>query len=440
VEWWEVLVLLFGSMVAVLLTGLPVAFSFLLVNLVAAYFFLGGIAGLATATSAIFSSLTTFTLLPVPFFILMGEVIFHSGIGLQAIDVVDRWLGKVPGRLSIMAILTGTMFAALSGSTIANTGLLGTLLLPEMRKRGYSKTLSMGPIMGIGGVAMLIPPSALAVVLASLGKMDVGRLLIAGIIPGVLVASLYLSYVVLACLIKPSLAPSYEVPKAPWRERLAYTAKYFLPLGFIIFMVIGVIFLGIATPTEAAATGALGAAVLALFYRKLSWEAIKKSLLGTVRLSTMIFMIIAASDIYSQILAYTGAAPGLVSFVLGLDIPPICVIFGMMIVLIMLGCFMETISIMMITVPVFMPIVNALGFDPIWFGVLMLINLELGFLTPPFGMLLFVMKGISGEDTTMSDVWKAALPFVVADLVGILVLICFPQLALFLPDMMGRIK
>lgn len=435
-EWWLVLLLLFSGMVGLLMTGLPVAFSFFIVNFVAAYFFLGGLPGLVGATTGIFSSITTFTLLPVPFFILMGELIFHSGLGFQAIDVVDRWLGRVPGRLSIMAVVTGVLFAALSGSTIANTALLGTMLLPEMRKRGYSKSLSLGPIMGVGGVAMLIPPSALSVVLASLGKMDVGKILIAGILPGILMGGLYLVYILLACLVNPSLAPAYEVPKVPWRDRIWITVKNFLPLGFIVFMVTGVIFLGIATPTEAAATGSLGAFVLAWAYRKLSREVIKKALLETAKLTVMIFMIIIASDTYSQILAFTGAAPGLVDFVVTQQIPPILVIIAIVISLIILGCFMESISIMMITVPIFIPIITSLGFDPVWFGVLMLVNLELGFITPPFGMLLFVAKGISPPDITMSDIWKAALPFVFANLIGITMLIIFPQISLFLPNMM----
>ncbi len=436
-EWWQVLILLFGSMVGLLLTGIPVAFAFLIVNLVAAYFFLGGFPGLVQATIGIFSSITTFTLSPVPFFILMGELISHSGLGLQAIEVFDKWLGRIPGRLSIMAIVAGIIFAALSGSTIANTALLGTLLLPEMRRRGYSKSLSLGPIMGVGGVAMLIPPSALAVVLASLGKMDVGKLLIAGILPGILMGLLYLGYVLMACLIKPSLAPAYDVPEVSLIERLKITIKYFLPLGSVVFMVIGVIFLGIATPTEAAATGALGAFLLAWIYGKLNKEVIKKALFGTIKLSVMIFMIILASDTYSQILAFTQAASGLVDFVLSLHVAPIIVVIGMMIVLIILGCFMESISIMMITIPIFMPIITSLNLDPIWFGVLMLVNLELGFITPPFGMLLFVAKGVSPEDITMSDIWKAALPFMFADIIGIILLILFPQIVLILPNMMG---
>ena len=436
-EWWAVILILFAGMVILLFTGLPVAFCFLIVNMVAAYCFLGGIPGLIATVTGIFSSITTFTLLPVPFFIFMGELIFHSGLGLQAINVIDKWLGRIPGRLSLMTVITGVMFAALSGSTIANTALLGTVLLPEMQKKGYSKIMSLGPIMGVGGVAMLIPPSALAVVLASLAKMDVGRLLIAGIIPGFLMGFLYIAYVMLGCLIKPGLAPAYDVPDTSFWEKIASTISYFLPLGFIVFMVIGVIFLGVATPTEAAATGTLGTFVLACAYRKLSWQVMRNSVYGTISVTVMIFMIIIVSNTYSQILAFTGAAPGLVEFIIGQRIHPIVIVMSMVVAIIIMGCFMETVSIMMITLPIFMPIVSALRYDPIWFGIIMLISLEVGMSTPPFGMLCFVMKGVSPPDIGMSDIWKAVVPFVLADIVGIAILLIFPGISLYLPNLMG---
>ena len=424
-------------MVIFLLTGLPVAFSFLIVNMTAAYFFLGGVPGLITTATGIFSSITTFTLLPVPFFIFMGELIFHSGVGLQAINVIDKWLGRLPGRLSLISVITGVIFAALSGSTIANTALLGTVLLPEMRKRGYSKTLSLGPLMGVGGIAMLIPPSALAVVLASLAQMDVGKLLIAGVMPGVLIGFLCMAYIIGACLIKPELAPAYDVPYTPFWEKVATTFRDFVPLVFIVFMVIGVIFLGIATPTEAAATGTLGAFILACAYGKMGWQVVKNSVYGTIKVTVMIFMIIIVSTTYSEILAFTGAARGLVEFIVRQQIHSVIIIISMMVAVLILGCFMETVSIMMITLPIFMPVISALGYDPILFGVLMLVNLELGMLTPPFGMLCFVMKGISPPDVTMSDIWRAVPPFVAADMVGIAILIKFPAISLYLPNLMG---
>jgi len=435
--WWAVILILFSGMVILLLTGLPVAFSFLIVNMVAAYFFLGGVPGLFATVTGIFSSVTTFTLLPVPFFIFMGELIFHSGLGLQAINVIDKWLGRIPGRLSLMAVITGVIFGALSGSTIANAALLGTVLLPEMQKKGYSKIMSLGPIMGVGGVAMMIPPSALAVVLASLAKMDVGRLLIAGIIPGILLGFLYIVYVMLACLINPGLAPAYDVADTPFWEKAASTIIYFLPLGFIVFMVIGVIFLGVATPTEAAATGTLGTFVLACAYRKLSWQVMRNAVYGTIRVAVMIFMIIIVSNTYSEILAFTGAAPGLVHFIIGQSIHPLLIIISMMVAIVIMGSFMETVSIMMITIPIFMPIIGVLEYDPIWFGIIMLVSLEVGMSTPPFGMLCFVMKGVSPPDITMSDIWKAAVPFVLADILAIAMLLIFPGLSLYLPNLMG---
>src|SRR5512139_2640953 len=436
-EWWLVISLLFGGMVFLLLTNLPIAFAFLVVNMVAAYFFLGGIPGLVGIVTGAFSSITTFTLLPVPFFILMGELIFHSGLGLNAVNVLDKWLGKLRGRLSILAIMMGVIIGALSGSTIATCALLGTVLLPEMLKKGYSKNMSLGPLMGVGTVDALIPPNALTVVLASLACIDVGRLLIAGIIPGIIMSGLYILYIFVACTIKPGLAPVYDVPHVPWSEKIGSTLRYLLPLGVIIFMVIGLIFLGVATPTEAAATGALGAFLLAFAYGRMKREVIAKSVNGTVKVTVMIFMIIIVSSTYSEILAFTGAASGLVNFVTGLPVPPMAILFCMMLTILVLGCFMETVAIMMITVPVFFPIIHAFHYDPIWFGVLMLINLETGLLTPPFGVTLFVMKGVAPAGVTMSDIWKAVTPYVAIDVVCLVITVLFPATALYLPNLMG---
>jgi tripartite ATP-independent transporter DctM subunit len=436
-EWWLVITLLFGGMVLLLLTNLPVAFAFLVVNMVAAYFFLGGIPGLIGIVTGAFTSITTFTLLPVPFFILMGSVIFHSGLGLNAVNVLDRWLGKLRGRLSILAILMGVIIGSLSGSTIATCALLGTILLPDMLKRGYSKNMSLGPLMGVGTVDALIPPNALTVVLASLANIDVGQLLIAGIVPGLIMSGLYLVYVVLWCHIKPEEAPMYDVPHTPLREKVMATAQYLLPLGLIVFMVIGFIFLGVATPTEAAATGTLGSFLLALIYRRLNWEIIKKSVYGTLKVTVMIFMIIIVSTTYSEILAFTGAASGMTNFITSLKIPPVIVLIGMLVVILILGCFMETVAIMMITIPIYMPVVHAFGYNPIWFGILMLIALETGLITPPFGVTLFVMKGVAPPEITMADIWKAVTPYVIVDILCIVLVLLMPSLATVVPGLMG---
>jgi tripartite ATP-independent transporter DctM subunit len=436
-EWWLIISLLFGGMVLLLLTNLPIAFAFLVVNMVAAYIFLGGIPGLIAVVTGVFTSITTFTLLPVPFFILMGELIFHSGLGLNAVNVLDKWLGNLRGRLSILAIIMGVIIGALSGSTIATCALLGTILLPDMLKRGYSKSMSLGPLMGVGTVDALIPPNALTVVLASLANIDVGQLLLAGIPAGIMMSALYFIYVVTWCHIFPREAPLYDVPYVPLKEKVMATAQYLLPLGLIVFMVLGFIFLGVATPTEAAATGTLGSFILALIYRRLNWDIIKKSVMGTVKVTVMIFMIVIVSTTYGEILAFTGAAAGMTNFITNLSTPPIMILIGMLIVILILGCFMETVAIMMITIPIYMPVVNAFHYNPIWFGVMMLIALETGLITPPFGVTLFVMKGVAPPDITMADIWRAVTPYVIVDILCIGLVLVIPSLATVVPSLMG---
>jgi len=436
-EWWLVISLLFGGMVFLLLTNLPIAFSFLVVNMVAAYFFLGGIPGLISTVTGAFTSITTFTLLPVPFFILMGELIFHSGLGLNAVNVLDKWLGNLRGRLSLLAIIMGVIIGALSGSTIATCALLGSILLPQMLEKGYSKNMSLGPLMGVGTVDALIPPNALTVVLASIANIDVGQLLMAGIPAGIIMSALYFIYVVLWLRIRPEEAPMYIVPRVSLKEKLRVTLRDLIPLGFIVFMVIGLIFLGVATPTESAAAGTFGAFVLAVLYRRLTWEIMKKSVMSTVKVTVMIFMIVIVSTTYGEILAFTGSAAGMTNFITNLTVPPIIILIGMLIVVLIMGCFMETVAIMMITIPIYMPVVTAFGFNKIWFGVMMLIALETGLITPPFGVTLFVMKGVAPPEITMSDIWTAVTPYVIVDILCIALVLVMPFLATIVPSLMG---
>lgn len=434
-EWWTVLLLLTGGMVFLLLTGLPIAIAFLLVDLVGVVALMGS-KGIGQMGLQIFSALSTFTLSPIPLFILMGELMFHSGVIYRTIDVLNQWLGRLPGRLSLLAATAGTIFAALSGSTLANTAMLGTVLLPDMRRRGYKTPMSVGPIVGVGGLAMLIPPSSLAVVLASIGKISVGDILVAGVFPGLLLAALYATYIVGRCWLQPDLAPSYDVDRTSWGERIVAFAVHGLPLAFIIFMVLGLMLLGVATPTEAAASGVVATLIVVAGYGAMRWEVIRESFAGTVQISVMILLIIAASNTFSALLAFSGATGGLVDLVSNLSVRPLFVLLTMQLIVFLMGMFMETISIMMICLPIFMPIVKVLGFDPVWFGVLMLINFEMGLITPPFGMLLFVMKGVAPEETMEGICW-AAIPFIVCEVIAMAALITWPALALWLPAQMG---
>jgi tripartite ATP-independent transporter DctM subunit len=432
-EWWMVLTFFLGGLIILLLAGFPVAFSFLLMDLLGILVFMGA-PGLKNITLGIFSSLSIFTITPVPLFILMGELMYHSHVADVALDIMDRWLGRIPGRLGVLAAVSGTIFAATSGSTMANTAMLGTVLLPEMRKRGYSASMSVGPIIGVGGLAMLIPPSALAVILASIGGISVGGLLMAGVIPGVLLGAFFAAYIILTAWFKPSCAPNYPVPFTPFGEKVILTVKRLLPIGIIIFSVIGVIVMGLATPTEAAASGTIATFIVTLIYRCFNWQVLKASIKGSIEIWVMVFMIIGASSTFSMILAYTGASKGLLGLIENLNVHPIMILIIMQIIVGFMGCFMDGVSIMMICLPVFMPISNALGFDPVWFGVLFLINIEMGQLTPPFGMLLFVMKGVAPKDITMEQIIWASVPYMFFDVLIMAMIMVWPGIALWLPS------
>ena len=395
-EWWLALTIILGGLMFLLATGMPVAFCFMVVNLFGAYFLWDGTAGFYQLTDSIYSSVSTFSLLPVPLFVIMGEVLFHSRLALKAIDVVDKWLGKIPGRLGVLALASGTMFSCLSGSSIGTTAMLGSIMIPDMEKRGYHPAISIGSCM-CGALAMIIPPSALAVILAAIANVSVGKVLIGGIVPGLLLAVLYIGYIVGRCIIQPSLAPSYDPEPVPFAEKMRVTVKYLLPLGTIVFSVVGLIFLGIATPTESAAMGALATLILAACFKKLNLNLLKESLAGTMRITVMMFLIVTGSLAFSQILAYSGATSGFVEAVNNLPLSPLALMIAMQVVILILGMFMEQVSIMLITLPIFMPMVRALGFNEVWFAIIMLVNLEVAMESPPFGFLLFVMKGVGAR-------------------------------------------
>ncbi|MFC2003514.1 TRAP transporter large permease subunit [Chloroflexota bacterium] len=437
-EWWVAGISIFSVFLVLLLMGLPVAFVFMAINVAGVFLFWGGTIGLQQLIFSIWSSVSTFSLLPVPLFVLMGEVMFLSGIAPLMIDSMDKWLGRLPGRLALLALGGGTAFSFMSGSSISSVAMLGSVLVPDMEKRGYSKSMSIGPILGSGLLAGMIPPASLAVFLAAIAQISVGRLLMAIIIPGLIMATLYAPYIIIRCWLDPSLAPSYKPTPTPLVEKLISTVRHILPLGGIVFLVIGVIFIGMATPSEAAALGALGCFVLAALYGKMNWEMLKKSVSGTLRVSGMIFLIFTGAIAYSQILAFTGVTSNLVGLATGLPVHPMVILIAMQFLVLIMGMFMDASSILMVCLPIYMPIVYALGFDPIWFGVVMLINVEIGLISPPFGFCLFTMKGVAPADSTMGDIYRAAIPYCILDVLLMGLVIAFPILALWLPGLMMK--
>jgi tripartite ATP-independent transporter DctM subunit len=436
-SWWAILIIIFGALLALFAIGMPVAFAFLAINVVAAFIFWNGTAGLNQLVLSVMESVTHFGILPVPLFILMGEVLFRSGIAAKVMEVLDSWIGRLPGRLSLMAVGGGTLFATLTGSGMAGTAMLGKILVPEMARRGYGAPMAMGPILGSGGLAIMIPPSALAVLLAALGNFSVGEFLVAIVVPGLLLAVMLALYFVARGYFQPHLAPAYDLPPRPLGERLARTAIYIFPVIAIIFLVIGLVFLGLSTPTEAAALGTLGAFVLAFAYRGLKWSIVMESLRSTLSTSAMMLMIITGSTAFSQIMAYTGATAGLAQLATAFDVAPLVIVAFMQLVLLVMGCFMEPLSIMMLTVPIYFPVIETLGYSPLWFGAVMLLNMEIATISPPFGLNLFVMKAVAQRGTTMGDVYRAALPMVCVHTFTMALMIAFPPIVLWLPGWMG---
>jgi len=436
VGWVEILLVLLGTLVLLMAIGLPVVFAFFATNLVGAFVFMGGENGILQLVRNAVDSVQSFALLPIPLFILMGEIMFYTGVAERAIDAVDRLIARVPGRLSLVAIVGGTIFASLSGSSIANTAMLGSTLLPEMYRRGYQPSIAIGPIVAVGGIAILIPPSALAVLLGSIAQIPIGALLIAAIIPALIMSALFFGYVILRCRMDPSLAPAYEVQPLPWRERLLPFVKYVLPLSAIFVVVVGSIIGGIATPTESAALGAAASLAAAAAYRRLTWKNFLVSIRQTLRFTVMTLFIICGSITFSQIMAFSQASNGLTAAVLGAGLSPLELLAGMLLILLFLGCFMDQVSMMMITIPLFMPLVQQAGFDTVWFGVLMLMCLEISLATPPFGLLLFVAKGASPQ-STMAEIIGSVTPFIAIALGVVCLLIAFPQLTLWLPRLMA---
>lgn len=431
-EWFKSLALLLGSILFLMAIGMPVALAFLAANIVGAWFFMGGSRGIALLLDNGFGGLTNYALVPIPLFLLMGEVFFYSGLGARMFNAIDLLLGKLPGRLSYVTVLGGTAFSTLSGSSMGSTALLGSLMVPEMTSRGYKKHMSIGPILGTGGLAIIIPPSALAVLLATLARIDVGALLLAGIVPGLILAILYMATIRIQTWIDPEAAPAYHVEKLALGRKIRLLVGDILPmLSVMVLIVIGMV-AGLITPSEAAAFGTVGVLILAVLFRCLTWEVMKKSVIGALRVTLMAYLIVFGSATFSQLLAFSGASSGLIRWATSFDLAPVAMLLVMFGVLLLLGMFMEQISMMLLTVPIFFPLAASLGFDPIWFGLIILLALEISFTTPPFGLLLFVMKGVAPKDTTMREIYLSAFPYMGCAILLVILLIIFPDLALWL--------
>lgn len=436
-EWYTTLV--FGMIIlfALFLSGAPIFLAFLAAILIGVYFVIGT-AGFPMFANSVLDTATTTSLATIPLFILMGELLFRSGTMDILFDSIDKLVGKVRGRQYVLVVVLSAVFGALSGVAMAVAAMLGRAIMPGMHDRGYDRSIAAGLIIGGASLAPIIPPSLLAIIVGSLADVSIAKLLIAGVVPGLFIGGIFLAYVFARIGMNPALAPgnvASERAEVTTVERLIAILRT-MPFLIVIFSVMGFIMLGIATPSESAATGVVGSLLTAAIYRKLSLQMILDSLMAAIKVSAMILAIMAMSKMFTQLLAFTGATGELVNLVANLGYSPIVMLLIMLAVPFILCMFIDTIAVILLTIPIYQPVVTALEFDPVWFWLLFLVNITLGAITPPFGYTLFAFKAVV-PDMSISQVYRATWPFVGLFLLGIALIIAFPAIATWLPNQVG---
>ncbi len=429
--------ILFSALIILLAMGLPLAYVLGGVGTIGC-FLLWGDKGLYMIVSQAWNAMGKFTLLAIPLFIFMAMILERSGVADDLYTMMHRWMGPIPGGLAIGTVIICAIFAAMSGISGAATVSMGIIALPQMLNRKYDKTIALGCISAGGALGILIPPSVPMILYATLTGESIGGLFAGGILPGILLSALFIVYIGTRCFFKPKLGPPLKKEeRATWREKMVSLKSVALP-GMIIVMVLGSIYVGICTATEAAALGSLGAVISAAIYRKLNWTMLKETCIRTCALSAMIIWILIGAYGFTSLYTGIGAHELMEKILLSIPGGKWAILITMQIIFFILGCILDPVGIIMICTPVFVPVIKALGFDPLWFGVLFVMNMEMGYLTPPFGFNLFYMKAIAPKGVTMTDIYKSIVPFVGIQAIGLAIVIIFPQIALYLPNLMTK--
>jgi len=421
-----------GALLTFMALGIPIFISLGLSGAIGIYL-ISGTKGLFQIPASIISQLYSFILVAIPLYILMGELIFVSGIGRDIYNAFSKWLNRIPGGLAIATIYSSALFGAMCGVSIAGVAAIGTMAIPEMLKRGYDKKLAAGAVAAPGALAVLIPPSISFIIYGSLSGESVAKLFIGGIVPGLILATMMALYVLLAVLRNPNLAPK-EFEAVSWREKMASLKRLWVVLLLIIF-VLGSIYTGIATPTEAASIGVTGALAITLIYKTLSWKKLLSVLSNSARISASLLIILACAFTFSQFLNLVRVPERVARWATSVELPPIGVILIFMAVLILLGCIIDGASLIIVTTPIMLPAVKTLGFDPIWFGILMVLNVEIAVITPPVGLNLYTLKSIA-EDLSINEIIRGTAPYIIVEILCLLLFVFWPSLALWLPSTM----
>lgn len=430
----EILTLLFfGSLLFFLLLGLPLAFVLGGVSVVFLYF-TWGFDSFYMVVSQISGTMASFTLVAIPLFVFMAMVLERTGVAKDLYRMMHLWFGGLRGGLALGTLVICAVFAAMVGISGAAVVAMGTIALPSMLERGYDRKMALGVINTGGGWGILIPPSILMILYALITGVSVGQMFAAGIMPGVLLMVLTSIYIIVRANLQPHLAPALpKEDRGTWPEKLRALRAVLLPIGVVV-MVLGSIIGGITTPTEAAAMGVLGALISAAVYGELKWSVMQDAAIRTFKLTGMIMWILFAAHAFSAAYQSMGAQALIEALIQYIPGGPWGIIIAMMVIIFFLAMVLDPVGIMLITLPVFMPIVKSLGFDPIWFGILFVINMEIGYKTPPFGFNLFYLKGVVPPDITMKDIYTSVIPFVLIEILAIAIIMVFPEIATWLPD------
>jgi tripartite ATP-independent transporter DctM subunit len=421
-----------------LLAGLPLAFSTGAVAVFFAYFLFGE-PGLTLIISRVFTLMGNYVLVSVPLFIFMACILERAGIAEQIFRAVHVWSGRLRGGLAVAVIISCALMAAMVGVIGAEIVTMGVVALPAMLNRGYHKNLALGSICAGGGLATLIPPSVVFILYGLTAGVSVGQLYMAGVVPGLMLSSFYITYILGRSYLQPSIAPlpSAEELAMPLREKLGLLKELVLP-GIVAFSVLGSLYLGIATPTEAAGVGVLGAMIAAAVNGKLSWAGISRAVADTTRVTAMLYWLFFGSSALIGVYTLAGGTKLIQDVMTNLPIGPLGVVILIQIIWIILGCFIDWIGILLLTAPIFVPIVSALGFDLVWLGALFCINMQISYISPPFGPAAFYLKGVTPPDITLNQIFNSVWPYLGLQFIALGLVIAFPQIALWLPSTMAH--
>lgn len=425
--------ILIGLLFVLLAIGLEVALSLGLVGLIGLIYLKGWTTGTSVVGSVAWTNATSFSFVAVPLFIFMSAILLHSGIGSSLYTAVTRWVYFLPGGLAIASVFACAIFGAICGSSVATAATIGLIAIPEMEKRGYQRELIYGSMAAGGTLGILIPPSIPMIIYGVMTETSVGQLYIAGFIPGILLSLIFSAYIIIRCYLNPNLAPRVE-QKVSWRDRFQSFGEA-APMVGLIFVVLGTMYLGVVTPTEAAALGATASIGLAACYRRLTWKIIVASFKDTIGPTSMVMLIIIFASTFSHVIALIGAPNAILKLITDLGLPSWGVMGLIFLLLIIIAYSLEELSVMIIMLPFLFPLVTGLGYDPIWFGIIMVIWLEMGFITPPVGINLFVIQGVA-KGSTMKEVAMGATPYVIMMILFVILLFLIPDLALWLPRQM----